>query len=199
MPAIAIPRWGAEAGVHRPPLPRGLRHIPGRRTPPPVPRGRSELPAGRFPSAHAPVGGLPTACRSRRGSRWMAESHPRCDLRPADLEDGRAPYSGTGPYSVASRRADLFEERTTSADAQDRTETCAYHPLSLERSCRFRPRRAAASDGMERPYGNPWPKIRSANCANSAPRLSSLLHAVRGALSLLGFLTFLLGHIPSRC
>lgn len=191
MPAIGIPRWGAEAGVHRPPLPRGLRHIPGRRTPPPVPRGRSELPAGRFPSAHAPVGGLPTAYRSRRGSRWMAESHPRRDLRSADLEGGRAPYSGTGPYSVASRRADLFEEHTTSADAQDRSETCAYHPLSLERSCTFRPRRAAESDGMGRTSGIPWPKIRSANCTNSATRLSSLLHAVRGALSLLALLTFL--------
>jgi len=187
MPAIGIPRWGAEAGVHRPPLPRGVRHIPGRRTPPPVPRNRSERPACRFPSAHAPVGGLPTACRSRRGSRWMAESHPRRDLRSADLEGGTGPYS----VSVVSRRADLFEECTTSADAQDRSETCAYHPLSLERSCTFRPRRAAESDGMGRTSGIPWRKIRSANCANSATRLSSLLHAVRGALSLLTLLTFL--------
>ena len=185
MPAIGIPRWGAEAGVHRPPLPRGLRHT-GRRTPPPVPRGRSEPPAGRFPSAHAPVGGLPTACRSRRGSGWVAESHPRRDLRSADLE------GGTGrPSCGVSRRADLFEERTTSADAQDRTETCAYHPLSLERSCTFRPRRAAESDGMGRTSRIPWPEIRSANCANSATRLSSLLHVVRGALSLLALLTFL--------
>lgn len=190
MPAIGIPRWGAEAGVRRPPLPHGLLHT-GRRTPPPVPRGRSELPAGRFPSAHAPVGGLPTACRSRRGSRWVAESHPRRDLRSADLEGGRGPYSGTGPYPVASRRADLFEERAPSADAQDRTETCACHPLSLERSCTFRPRRAAESDRMGRTSGIPWRKIRSANCANSATRLSSLLHAVRGALSLLALLTLL--------